>query len=442
MSFLSRVFLLLALALTAYGFLPARPCAAAEYQKTAVLGETGRPAGIHHTAPEAHSASKDQNGVVEKLSPSRNCTGNPFFIGSEATFTGTARPEKDASPWAQPSTAGHPAAIVSRKLEQIKNVLKPLVTLRGPDAHSTSKDQNAAIERISSPQNCTGNPFLAIPTTVTQTPNEPVRSAALPPPQAANGSHPSQQPSHGPGKGFVIVLDPGHGGKDPGAVSQDGLIKEKDLTLDIALKLKAKIENAMPDSTVILTRNRDMFLTLEDRTFVANSMRADLFLSIHCNSDADSDTEGIETYFLSRSDSRKAMLAAVRENEMPLAEMTEFENALIDHMATSKTAESVKLATTIHDQVIRKLGSAAGISRNRGIKAAPLYVLLGAKMPAIMVECGFISNTSDKNKLTSSEYRDSVANGLADGLITYLKSNREGVKGTFATNMLQRLRGM
>ena len=82
----------------------------------------------------------------------------------------------------------------------------------------------------------------------------------------------------------MIVLDPGHGGKDPGAVSQDGLIKEKDLTLDIAMKLKAKIESALPDSTVVLTRNKDMFLTLEDRTFVANSMKADLFLSIHCNS--------------------------------------------------------------------------------------------------------------------------------------------------------------
>ena len=109
------------------------------------------------------------------------------------------------------------------------------------------------------------------------------------------------------------------------------------------------------------------------------------------------------------------MLAAVRENEMPLAEMTDFENALIDLMATSKTTESVKLATTVHDQVIRKLGRTAGIGRDRGIKAAPLYVLLGAKMPAIMVECGFISNTSDKNKLTSPEYRDSIANGLADG---------------------------
>ena len=412
MSSPSRVFLLLALALIACCFLSAWPCVAAEEQETHSFREASRPAVVYRS-PEVHTASKDPNDVIEKLSPSNNCTGNPFFMGSKTTLTEIARPEKNASPWAQPSTAGHQIPTVPKRFEE-----------------------------ISASQNCTGNPFFAIPKTISKPTNEPVRSAAIPPPQTTSDSLSSQQPSHGPGKGFVIVLDPGHGGKDPGAVSQDGLIKEKDLTLDIAMKLKAKIESAHPDHTVVLTRNKDMFLTLEDRTFVANSMKADLFLSVHCNSDADPDAEGIETYFLSRSDSRKALLAAVRENEMPLAEMTEFENALIDLMATSKTTESVKLAATVHDQVIRKLGRTAGIGRDRGIKAAPLYVLLGAKMPAIMVECGFISNTSDKSKLTSPEYRDSIANGLAEGLITYLKSSQEGVRGTFATNILQRLRGM
>ena len=190
------------------------------------------------------------------------------------------------------------------------------------------------------------------------------------------------------------------------------------------------------------SRNKDTFLTLEDRTFVANSMKADLFLSIHCNSDGDPNAEGIETYFLSKSDSKKAMLAAVRENETPLAEMTDFENALIDHMATAKTTESVKLATTVHDQTMRGLGRTAGIGRDRGVKAAPLYVLLGAKMPAIMVECGFISNNSDKIKLTNPAYRDAIANGLTDGLITYLKSGLQGTRGTFATNILRLFSGM
>jgi len=363
-------------------------------------------------------------------------------MGPKYALIENARPEEDASPWAQPSTSGHPTPIVSQRFDETTNVSKPVVTPRAPEARQTSQDNNEASQKLSPSQNCTGNPFFTMPKTISKPPNEPVRSAAIPPPQTTNGSLSSQQPSHGPGKGFVIVLDPGHGGKDPGAVSQDGLIKEKDLTLDIAMKLKAKIESALPNSAVALTRNKDMFLTLEDRAFVANSMKADLFLSIHCNSDAEPDAEGIETYFLSKSDSKKAMLAAVRENETPLAEMTDFENALIDHIATSKTTESVKLATTVHDQVMRKLGLTAGVGRDRGVKAAPLYVLLGAKMPAIMVECGFISNTSDKNKLTSPGYRDSIANGLADGLITYLQSSQEGVRGTFATNILQRLRGM
>lgn len=438
---LSRLFLLLALALIACSFLQAWPCVAAEGRETHSFREAGRPAGVYRSA-EAHNASTNQNDVIEKLSPSHNCTGNPFFMGPKYALIENARPEEDASPWAQPSTSGHPTPIVSQRFDETTNVSKPVVTPRAPEARQTSQDNNEASQKLSPSQNCTGNPFFTMPKTISKPPNEPVRSAAIPPPQTTNGSLSSQQPSHGPGKGFVIVLDPGHGGKDPGAVSQDGLIKEKDLTLDIAMKLKAKIESALPNSAVALTRNKDMFLTLEDRAFVANSMKADLFLSIHCNSDAEPDAEGIETYFLSKSDSKKAMLAAVRENETPLAEMTDFENALIDHIATSKTTESVKLATTVHDQVMRKLGLTAGVGRDRGVKAAPLYVLLGAKMPAIMVECGFISNTSDKNKLTSPGYRDSIANGLADGLITYLQSSQEGVRGTFATNILQRLRGM
>lgn len=412
----------------------------ADGQETYSLREAGRPAEVYRS-PVAHNASRDQNEVIEKLSPSHNCTGNPFFMGPKTPLNEVARPE-NASPWAQPSTAGHPAPVAPKRFDETQNVSKPVVTHRSPEARQTSQDNSEATQKLSPSENCTGNPFFTIPKTISKPPNEPVRSAAIPPPQTTNNSLSPEQPLRGPGKGFVIVLDPGHGGKDPGAVSQDGLIKEKDLTLDIAMKLKAKIESAFPDSTVVLTRNKDMFLTLEDRTFVANSMKADLFLSIHCNSDADPGAEGIETYFLSKSDSRKAMLAAVRENETPLAEMTDFENALIDQMATSKTTESIKLATTVHDQVMRKLDGAAGIGRDRGIKAAPLYVLLGAKMPAIMVECGFISNNSDKSKLTSPEYRDSIANGLAEGLITYLQSSQDRVRGTFATNILQRIRGL
>ncbi len=441
MSSRSRVSILLAVALVTCSFLPARPCAAAEAQERPSFGAASGPAVIHR-APEVRGASTDRNDVVEKLSPSHNCTGNPFFIGPKTTFTQTARPEKNSSPWAQPSTAGHQTATVSKIFEEIKNVLKPIVTYRFPELRGSSTDQTAPTEKISPSQNCTGNPFFGIPNTISNVPNEPVRRAALPPHQTTNASLSSQQPFHNPGKGFVIVLDPGHGGKDPGAVSQDGLIKEKDLTLDIALRLKAKIESSCPDSTVVLTRNKDMFLALEDRTFVANSMKADLFLSIHCNSDPDPDAEGIETYFLSRSDSRKAMLAAVRENEMPLAEMTDFENSLIDLMATSRTTDSIKLATTVHDQVMQTLGRRAVIGRDRGIKAAPLYVLLGAKMPAIMVECGFISNSADKNNLIRPEYRNVIANGLAEGLITYLKSSHEEVGGTLASNLLQRLRGI
>ncbi|MGO9119352.1 MAG: N-acetylmuramoyl-L-alanine amidase family protein, partial [Desulfomonilaceae bacterium] len=140
--------------------------------------------------------------------------------------------------------------------------------------------------------------------------------------------------------------------------------------------------------------------------------------------------------------SQKSILAAARENGTPLAQVTDLENSLMDRIGGYKTIESVKLATTIHDQVTQKLGQTLGLGRNRGIKAAPLYVLLDAKMPAIMIECGFISNNSEKDKLASPEYRDSIAAGVAGGSISYLKSGQERTNTAIAANMWRRLRAM
>ena len=153
-------------------------------------------------------------------------------------------------------------------------------------------------------------------------------------------------------------------------MSKDGLLKEKDLTLDIAIRAKAKIEEALPDCTVMLTRNKDIFLELEDRTFIANSMNADLFISIHCNASSQTDAEGIETYFLSKSDSQKSVLAAARENGTPLAQVTDLENSLMYRMASYKTSESVKLATTIHDQLTQNLGQTAGFGPKQGYQGS------------------------------------------------------------------------
>jgi N-acetylmuramoyl-L-alanine amidase len=247
-----------------------------------------------------------------------------------------------------------------------------------------------------------------------------VKRASLPSPTVNDGFTVKKivNPS---AKEFVVAIDPGHGGKDPGAVSQDGLLKEKDLTLEIAKRLKTTIESKNPALKVVLTRSDDRHLSLEDRVALANSANADLFISIHCNAAEDSSSKGIETYYLSKANSRGAMRVAARENGIPLSKMTDIEATLVDLVVTSKKSESAKLAVSVHNSLSLNQKGAGTPARDRGVRQAPFYVLLGAKMPAILVECAFVSNKRERGKLTSPAYLTSIAERIAEGAANYLK---------------------
>ncbi len=250
----------------------------------------------------------------------------------------------------------------------------------------------------------------------------PIRTAAIQPNSANDGDVRKSvvRESRSP---FVIVLDPGHGGKNPGAVSKDGLVREKDVTLNIAKRLKKLLEKKNPGISVALTRNDDTFMSLTERTSVANSLNSDMFLSIHCNAADDSRSRGIETFYLSKASSMAAMRVAARENGIPFGKMTDLEATLLDLMVSSKKSESSELAETIHKSLIDKLKAQPALSaRDRGVKRAPFYVLLGAKMPAVLVECAFISNSSEKSGLTRSENLDSISQAISEGINDYFAS--------------------
>jgi N-acetylmuramoyl-L-alanine amidase len=217
-----------------------------------------------------------------------------------------------------------------------------------------------------------------------------------------------------------VVIDPGHGGKDPGAVSNDGQLKEKEVTLKVAQRIKAHLETKYPGITVALTRNEDTLLTLQERTACANSLNADLFVSIHCNGAEDAASRGIETYYLSKASSTTAMASAARENGIPASRMSDIDATLLDLLMDSKKNESIKLAETVHHALIRNVMGTDSKKRDRGVKRAPFYVLLGAKMPAILVECGFI-NGREREKLKESGYLDSLAVGATEGIGHYLQ---------------------
>lgn len=223
-----------------------------------------------------------------------------------------------------------------------------------------------------------------------------------------------------------IVLDPGHGGHDPGAVGPNG-VYEKDIVLDIALRVK-KILQENKNVRVYLTRETDVFISLEERTAFANSKDADLFVSIHTNASHRRTARGIETYFLNWTNDEESMRVAARENAISLEKMKEHTNRykndvdkiLIDLMRENKRNESVKLAHYVQKSIISALRDNHSGINDLGVKSALFYVLLGAKMPSILVEVSFISNPIEEKLLSKESYRDYIARAIVAGIESYL----------------------
>jgi N-acetylmuramoyl-L-alanine amidase len=250
-----------------------------------------------------------------------------------------------------------------------------------------------------------------------------LKSASIAPPSISD-AEPAKalsEPVHHR-KGFVVVIDPGHGGKDPGAVSADKKICEKDVTLEISKLLKKRIEKAYPHISVHLTRDEDTFLSLKERAKIANSLDAEVFISVHCNGSDYKSASGPEIFYLSKSSSRGAMRAAARENGVSLSKMSDLEATLIDLLTNSKKTESTRLAQVVHDSLVASDATQGARIKDRGVKQAPFYVLIGATMPAILVECGFVNNLAQKDSAARQTFSNSVSSKLAKGVIAYLKN--------------------
>ena len=224
-----------------------------------------------------------------------------------------------------------------------------------------------------------------------------------------------------------IVIDAGHGGHDPGAVGPRKLY-EKDVVLDIALKLR-KILMADPLNEVFLTRDKDVFIPLQERTAIANRKNADLFVSIHANASQNRQARGIETYLLNWTDDEEANKVAARENKISLKQMKAMnkqmdtvETILSGLMRENKRDESIKLANYIQRSMVSNLDNNYKNISDHGVKQALFYVLFGAKMPSILVEVSFISNLEEENRLSQDSYRQEIAKSIAAGLNTYVSS--------------------
>jgi N-acetylmuramoyl-L-alanine amidase len=218
-----------------------------------------------------------------------------------------------------------------------------------------------------------------------------------------------------------IVIDAGHGGHDTGTVGPNGLM-EKDLCLDVALRLGKMIEEGLPGAEVIYTRTDDTFIPLEERTNIANTAKADLFISIHANSSPDASARGVETYYLNFSPSSEAMAVAARENATAQNGVHDLESLIQRIARNEKIEESRELASDIQDSLANRLQRVNKNIRNRGVRKAPFVVLIGANMPSVLAEISFISNPADEVALAKPDGREHVAEGLYKGIEAYLQS--------------------
>ena len=228
-----------------------------------------------------------------------------------------------------------------------------------------------------------------------------------------------------------IVIDPGHGGHDTGTISPGGM-REKDLVLDVARRLRAYIKHNYADVEVVLTRDSDRFVALEERTAIANSRRADLFISIHANASPSKVASGVETYFLSpdRAPSEDRETAARENARLAAQESSEKTQPVFASVTVgNRVAESRELARYIQSGLVRGIGAASPrTATNRGVKHAAFVVLLGAAMPSVLAEVSFLSNPKDEALLETGQFRERIAASLFAGLNAYLKKNRPAEK--------------
>lgn len=214
-----------------------------------------------------------------------------------------------------------------------------------------------------------------------------------------------------------IVLDPGHGGHDTGTVGPEGL-REKDLVLDVAQRLGRLIETRM-GSEVIFTRTDDTFIPLERRTEIANEAKADLFLSIHANSSPLRSAAGVETYYLNLTTSRTALDLATRENAGSQLTVYEEQELLEKIALKDKVEESREFASRVQTALFTLSAKTDARSKDRGVKKAPFVVLIGASMPSVLAEIGFVSNAHDERVMRREEYRERTAEALYKGISSY-----------------------
>jgi N-acetylmuramoyl-L-alanine amidase len=307
-----------------------------------------------------------------------------------------------------------PAILKIARASHNSSNIRETVDLRGAEAGNIESDSNSksdALVRASQP---------AATLKVSRTASKPDLDQPAIAPQPTHDGQSTLTRALGLKIGRIVV-DAGHGGHDTGTIGPTGLM-EKDLCLDVALRLGKIIKQRLPGAEVVFTRSDDSFIPLEERTAIANEAHADLFISIHANSSQDHGARGIETYYLNLKGSPEAMEVAARENAVANVGVHDLEDLVKKIARNEKIDESREFAEDIQVSLSQRVQKANRTVKNRGVRKAPFVVLIGADMPSILTEISFLSNPADEQLLKQPENRQRVAEGLYQGVASYLQS--------------------
>ncbi len=293
----------------------------------------------------------------------------------------------------------------------VRNIAAPILV-------RNARQTPVPVERAPIPREAAAKPVVLPPA--------PLPSNEAPPPNPAPRAQLAMAPEPEIIGRPLVMIDPGHGGYDPGTSSESGM-KEKDLALEIAKRLQRALEAR--GMRAEMTRSTDVFIPLSERTRLANRAGADLFVSIHLNSSPNPGTSGIEVYYLNNTTDRATIRLARMENGGAPADYGTGEGPNLNYILTDlrqqyKATEAASLARMIDEQAVTNLDAGMGINVNAlGAKMGPFYVLVGAHMPAVLVETGFLSNGGEAQRLASPQYQELLADGIATAIAHYFSAD-------------------
>ena len=253
-----------------------------------------------------------------------------------------------------------------------------------------------------------------------QTPTVPTEKPAKLPEPTADGYSMARQLGLGIQR---VVLDPGHGGEDPGAIGKKGL-KEKDVVLAVASELRTLL--ATKGLEVIMTRESDIYIPLENRPVIANQQKADLFISIHANANRNRKKRGVQAFYLNFSPDPQVNEIAALENATSTKRIGEMQDTLKKIVQNSKILESRDLAYKIHGNLVKSLSEHYSAIESLGVRGGPFWVLIGGEMPSVLIEISHLSNAQEEERLKSPAYRRQVALGIYEGIQEYMRSLGKG----------------